>query len=44
MAGSCCFLNVVWGRIMVESEYHFPKFGACLGYNLGSGKHFYFFL
>ena len=29
---------------MVESEYHYPKFGACLGYNLGSGKHFYFFL
>jgi len=27
---------------MVESEYHFPKFGACLGYNLGSGKHFFF--
>ena len=29
---------------MVESEYHFPKFGAYLDYNLGSGKHFYFFL
>jgi len=28
---------------MVESEYHFPKLGACLDYNLGSGKHFFLF-
>jgi hypothetical protein len=28
---------------MVESKYHFPKLGACLDYNLGSGKHFFLF-
>ena len=27
---------------MVDSEYHFPKFGVYPGYNLGSGKYYFY--